>query len=244
MTRRTKDEIRAMAASVDGKAPSDVLALAMDTFEPIGLAFSGSDDVVLIDMCAKLGKLPQIFFLDTGRLHGETYRFVDKIRRHYDVAVEALFPDAARVEKLVREKGLFSFYDDGHQECCSIRKVGPLRRKLGSMSAWITGQRRDQNPDTRAHLSLLEEDTAFSTADNQLVKVNPLAAWSSRDVWAYIAEHSVPFNELHKRGFTSIGCEPCTRATLPNEPERAGRWWWEETKKKECGLHVINLERG
>ena len=117
----------------------------------------------------------------------------------------------------------------------------PLRRKLATLQAWVTGQRRDQSPGTRANVPVIEEDRAFSTAQNRLIKFNPLANWSSAQVWAYIRENDVPFNELHNRGFTSIGCEPCTRAVLPNEHERAGRWWWEEETLKECGLHAGNL---
>ncbi|MGH8510043.1 MAG: phosphoadenylyl-sulfate reductase, partial [Gammaproteobacteria bacterium] len=145
------------------------------------------------------------------------------------------------VERLVREKGLFSFYKDGHKECCAIRKVGPLRRKLQSLDAWITGQRKDQSPGTRIELAVIEKDAAFSTKDRSLIKFNPLSNWSSAEVWHYIQTHDVPYNELHERGFISIGCEPCTRPVLPNHHEREGRWWWEEATQKECGLHTGNL---
>ncbi|MGZ8245730.1 phosphoadenylyl-sulfate reductase, partial [Methylomagnum sp.] len=138
---------------------------------------------------------------------------------------------------------LFSFFVDGHQECCGIRKVEPLRRKLATLDAWLTGQRRDQNA-TRAELAEVEIDPAFSTPEHQLVKFNPLANWSSAQVWDYIEAHDVPHNELHWRGFVSIGCEPCTRPILPNQHEREGRWWWEGAGKKECGLHAGNLKAG
>jgi phosphoadenosine phosphosulfate reductase len=141
------------------------------------------------------------------------------------------------VEKLVREKGLFSFYNDGHQECCGIRKVEPLRRALSTLNAWVTGQRRDQSPSTRAEVPVVQADPTFSTPDHELIKFNPLANWSSQQVWDYIRENAVPYNPLHERGFISIGCEPCTRAVLPGQHEREGRWWWEEATKKECGLH-------
>ena len=185
----------------------------------------------------------QVFSLDTGRLHPETYRFLEQVRGHYRLALEMLSPDAAAVETLVREKGLFSFYKDGHKECCGIRKVAPLRRKLNTLDAWITGQRKDQSPGTRASIPVVEEDLAFSTSDHRLIKFNPLANWSSEQVWQYIKENDVPYNELHSKGYISIGCEPCTRAVLPGEHERAGRWWWEEETLKECGLHAINVNK-
>ncbi|MDB4993585.1 MAG: thioredoxin-dependent phosophoadenylyl-sulfate reductase, partial [Myxococcaceae bacterium] len=179
-----------------------------------------------------------VFCLDTGRLHPETYRFLEKVRERYKVAFEALAPDTAAVERLVRAKGLFSFYKDGHTECCGVRKVIPLRRRLATLDAWVTGQRKDQSPSTRAAIPVVQEDGAFSTAEHRILKFNPLANWSSAQVWQYIRQNDVPYNELHDKGFVSVGCEPCTRAVLPNQHEREGRWWWEEATQKECGLHV------
>ena len=145
--------------------------------------------------------------------------------------------------ELVSQKGMFSFYEDGHQECCRIRKVRPLRNKLGTLRAWITGQRKDQSPGTRAHIPLIQVDSAFKGKDDGvLMKYNPLSTTSSRQVWNAIRSLEVPYNELHNRGFVSIGCEPCTRPVLPNQHEREGRWWWEEATQKECGLHKGNLE--
>ena len=142
---------------------------------------------------------------------------------------------------MVSEKGLFSFYQDGHAECCGLRKVAPLRRQLATLDAWITGQRRDQSL-TRTELPEVERDGTFVGANGTLIKFNPLANWTSAQVWDYIEAYDVPFNELHRQGFISIGCEPCTRATLPNQHEREGRWWWEDGSKKECGLHAGNIE--
>jgi phosphoadenosine phosphosulfate reductase len=238
----TPDEVRKLAEEYDQRSPQDILQMAFERIDDVAVAFSGAEDVVVIAMAKKIDANVSVFCLDTGRLHAETHRFVEKVRKHFDVQVEMLFPEAARVEKLVREKGLFSFYQDGHQECCSIRKVGPLRKKLATLSGWVTGQRRDQNPDTRARIPVIEVDTAFSTKEKTLVKINPLAGWTSAQVWDYIRMEELPYNELHEKGFVSIGCEPCTRAILPNEPERAGRWWWEQAKQKECGLHATNLE--
>ena len=228
--------------------PRDILAFAIQEFSPrLAISFSGAEDVVLIDMAIQVtnGVGPdrppfRVFSLDTGRLHPETYRFLDKVREHYSLPIEVYFPEPKAVEALVREKGLFSFYRDGHQECCGIRKVEPLRRALESLDAWVTGQRRDQSPSTRAQVPVIQVDPAFSSPRRELVKLNPLANWTSREVWAYIRENNVPYNPLHERGFVSIGCEPCTRPILPGQHEREGRWWWEDATKKECGLHAGN----
>lgn len=230
------------ATEFDSKTPQEIIKLALTEFDNIAISFSGAEDVVLIDMAAKTGRPFRVFTLDTGRLPAETYRFIDKVRQHYGITIEVCFPEAAAVEKLVNEKGLFSFYQDTHQECCAIRKVGPLRKKLATLDAWITGQRKDQSPGTRMAVPVAQADKAFSTPERLLAKFNPLANWSSADVWAYIRAFEVPYNELHEKGFVSIGCEPCTRPTLPGQHEREGRWWWEESTKKECGLHIVNLK--
>src|SRR5215472_15849932 len=234
-------DVTKLAAEYDGRGPEDILALALERFKNIAVSFSGAEDVVLVDMAARIRPGVAVFCLDTGRLHAETYRFLDKVRKHYKIAFEALAPDAPSLEKFVREKGLFSFYEDGHTECCGVRKVAPLRRKLGTLDAWVTGQRKDQSPGTRANVPVIQEDTSFGSPEHRLVKFNPIANWSSAQVWRYIREREVPYNELHEKGFISIGCEPCTRAVLPNQHEREGRWWWEEATKKECGLHAGNI---
>lgn len=199
------------------------------------IAFSGAEDVVLIDMASRSGHPFSVFCLDTGRLHPETYRFIDKVRVHYGITIDIVSPNFVEVEALVREKGLFSFYQDGHAECCGVRKVAPLRRVLAKAGGWMTGQRRDQSP-TRANVPEIVWDEAHVTGG--LLKANPLANVALSDVWKYITEHDVPFNELHTRGYVSIGCEPCTRAIRPGEHERSGRFYWEETTRRECGLHA------
>lgn len=229
----------ALAQELAGKHPRTVLKTAFSLFDRIGLSFSGAEDVALVDLAASLKPGILVFTLDTGRLHPETYRLIEAVRTRYPIQMEVLFPDCAKVQQLVTEKGLFSFYQDGHHECCAIRKVEPLRRKLASVDAWITGQRRDQNP-TRSALPEVEKDLAFGTSEHPLVKFNPFAQWSSSQVWDHLTAYDVPYNELHKKGFISIGCEPCTRPILPHQHEREGRWWWEETAKKECGLHAGN----
>ncbi|WP_096084459.1 phosphoadenylyl-sulfate reductase [Agaribacterium haliotis] len=230
-------------AQLSNSSPQDILKYALNEHDNIAVSFSGAEDVVLVHMAAQIKPGVQVFCLDTGRLHAETYQFIEKVRKTYDINLQILFPDAEQVEKLVREKGLFSFYEDMHQECCGIRKVGPLRRKLLSLDAWVTGQRKDQSPGTRADIPVIQSDKAFARPGESLIKYNPLANWSSSEVWDYIRALEVPYNALHERGFVSIGCEPCTRATLPGEHERSGRWWWEESTKKECGLHSGNIEK-
>jgi phosphoadenosine phosphosulfate reductase len=223
--------------------PADIVEFAVRQCSPeIAISFSGAEDVVLIDFTAKLDVPYRVVTLDTGRLHPETYRFIDRVRDHYGIEIEAYFPQPDAVQALVREKGLFSFYRDGHQECCGIRKVEPLRRALDGMRASITGQRQDQSPATRGLLPVVQEDPAFITNGRPLVKFNPLSFWSSEQVWQYILEHRVPYNELHDRGFRSIGCEPCTMPTNPGQHEREGRWWWEEATKRECGIHIPGAE--
>jgi phosphoadenosine phosphosulfate reductase len=227
----------------EDRSPAAIIKLALENFDNIGISFSGAEDVVLIDIATKIRPNVNVFSLDTGRLHAETYRFIEQVREHYNIEIDVLSPDTESVQKLVKEKGLFSFYKDGHKECCGIRKVIPLRRKLTTLNAWITGQRKDQSPDTRNAVPIIERDAAFSTTENEVIKFNPLSNWSSADVWEYIRSNNIPFNELHQKGFTSIGCEPCTRAVLPNQHEREGRWWWEEATQKECGLHEGNLKK-
>lgn len=238
-------DVEQAAAGLDQAHPSEILKQALDRYSPaITISFSGAEDVVLIDMASRLEKPFRVFTLDTGRLHLETLEFLETVRKHYKIEIEAFFPQPEPVQQLVRAKGLFSFYEDGHQGCCGIRKVEPLRRALADdVEAYVTGQRKDQSPGTRAAIPIVQLDPGFSVdPDQPLVKWNPLANWSSAQVWQYILEQRVPYNPLHNQGFKSIGCAPCTRATNPGEHERAGRWWWEEATKRECGLHMINLD--
>jgi phosphoadenosine phosphosulfate reductase len=234
--------IEQLQSELVSKNPRFILKKALSLFDNIAVSFSGAEDVVLIDMALSIRKDIQVFTLDTGRLHPETYRFIEKVRKHYGLEIELLTPDRRVLDEFVKRKGVFSFYEDGHEECCGIRKVEPLKRRLAHVDAWITGQRRDQNVVTRQDIPEVQVDTVFSTANKQLVKFNPLLNWKSAQVWDYIEANQVPFNELHNQGYISIGCEPCTRAVLPNQHERAGRWWWEESTKKECGLHVSSAK--
>ena len=229
--------VDALAAELAGKSPAEVVSRVLAQYgAQAAISFSGAEDVMLIDLAAKSGHPFSVFSLDTGRLHADTYRFIERVRKHYGVEIVVTAPDTIAVEDLVRSIGLFSFYDDGHSECCGIRKVGPLRRVLTRYQAWITGQRRDQSP-TRADVPLVQLDTNQGS-DGRILKVNPLAEQSLADVWTYLRDEQVPYNPLHDQGFVSIGCEPCTRPPRPGEHERAGRWWWEDSTKRECGLHL------
>ena len=229
-------------AELQTQSPRKILKHALAHFDNIAISFSGAEDVVLVDMAVSMKPDIQVFTLDTGRLHPETYRFIDKVREHYGIRIDVLSPDGEALRRFVGEKGLFSFYQDGHQECCGIRKIEPLRRKLHTVDAWITGQRKDQSPGTRAGIPVIQNDITFARPGATLTKFNPLANWSSQDVWDYIRGNNLPYNELHDRGFISIGCEPCTKPVGPGQHEREGRWWWEEATKKECGLHGENIK--
>jgi len=227
----------ALGLELAGKSPAEVMERVLSRYGArAAISFSGAEDVMLIDLAAKSGHPFSVFSLDTGRLHAETLRFIERVRKHYGIEISVTAPDTVPVEDLVRKKGLFSFYEDGHSECCGVRKVGPLRRVLTRYAAWITGQRRDQSP-TRADVPLVQLDTNQGS-DGRILKVNPLAEQSLNDVWSYLRDEQVPYNPLHDQGFVSIGCEPCTRPPRPGEHERAGRWWWEDSTKRECGLHL------
>jgi phosphoadenosine phosphosulfate reductase len=206
-------------------------------FSPAVFASSlAAEDMVLTDMILRAGLPIRIFTLETGRLHRETLDVLGRIKETYGYDVELYKPDTAAVNAYVSNHGLNAFYDsiDMRKECCRIRKVEPLNRALAGNAAWITGQRRAQST-TRAALDVQENDEAHS-----MTKFNPLADWSEQDVWNYIRTNSVPYNQLHDKGYPSIGCEPCTRAIQPGEDVRAGRWWWENPETKECGLHVVD----
>ncbi len=238
----TTFDLAGAQTELPGKNPRTILKAALAGFDNIAISFSGAEDVVLIDMALHIRKDIRVFSLDTGRLHPETYRFIEKVRKHYQIDIELLTPDRETLDVFVKQKGLFSFYEDGHQECCGLRKVEPLRRKLATLDAWITGQRKDQSLDTRGDIPEVQLDSSFSGPGKSLIKFNPLLNWNSMQVWDYIEAYQVPYNDLHQHGYISIGCEPCTRPVLPNQHERAGRWWWEDSAKKECGLHAGNIK--
>lgn len=203
--------------------------------ERVALASSlGVEDQVLTDMMCQTVAQPKIFTLDTGRLPQETFEVIEGTRKKYGIEIEIIFPERDQVEHMVRTQGPNLFYEGVAQrkECCRIRKIEPLRRRLDALDAWICGLRSEQST-TRTELDRVEADETFG-----LVKISPLADWSTDDVWEYVKARDIPYNVLHDRGYPSIGCAPCTRAVEPGQDLRAGRWWWEIPEQKECGLHL------
>ncbi|MHB8417019.1 MAG: phosphoadenylyl-sulfate reductase [Myxococcales bacterium] len=232
----SKQELDSIAGKLAASSGEEILHWANERFgERAAIASSfGAEDVVLIDLARKHAPKLRFFTLDTGRLHPETYEVMEAVRNRYGVTIESYFPDRAKTEELENTRGWFSFREslDARKACCGIRKVEPLGRALAGKAAWVTGLRREQSP-TRTGVDAIEIDAAHGG----IAKLNPLASWNEKQVWAYIKEHGVPYNELHDRGFPSFGCAPCTRAIKPYEDVRAGRWWWETPENKECGLH-------
>ncbi len=214
----------------------DLLAWALDRFHP-RMAISaagGVDGMVLIDMAWRIDPSVRVFTLDTGRLPSQTYSLFEEVRQRYGIAVEFEFPDRLEVERLMKQHGPNLMYRsvDLRIACCEIRKAEPLKRKLSTLDAWVAGLRREQWR-SRKNVAKVELDREHGG----IVKVNPVADWTLDRVWSYIRQHDVPYHELFDGGYTSIGCEPCTRAVLPGESERSGRWWWEQNADKECGIH-------
>jgi phosphoadenosine phosphosulfate reductase len=232
----SQSDIPALETASDRLDAGELLELLCErgAGSTIKLASSlGAEDQVLTHMIAERGLPITVFTLDTGRLFPESYELMAKTRA-LGVSLEVMFPDRATVEEMVQEHGVNLFRESValRKHCCAVRKVEPLNRALTGCSAWVTGMRRDQAV-TRGAISRFEWDS-----DREMLKVNPLAAWSLDDVWAYIKRYDVPYHPLHDEGFPSIGCAPCTRAVKPGEDPRAGRWWWESPEHKECGLHV------
>jgi len=230
-----QNKLREWNNSFTDAAPEAVLTHFLNEFrDKIALSTSlGLEDQVLTHMVHSINRQTKIFTLDTGRLFPETYDLIDRTSKKYEVPIQVYFPDRNEVEQMVAEKGINLFYDsiENRKQCCGIRKLKPLARALNGLEVWITGLRRDQSV-TRNEVKMVEWDEL-----NGLVKINPLINWSEQQVWDYIHQHNIPYNALHKKGFASIGCQPCTRAILKGEDIRAGRWWWENPDTKECGLH-------
>jgi phosphoadenosine phosphosulfate reductase len=225
-------------ADVEHLDASRILRLALEQLgrERLAIAASfGPEDIVLIDLFASIEPAARVFTLDTGRLPDETYVLIERVRRRFGIDVEVVAPDTAAVEAMVSAKGPNLFYAsyENRLECCEVRKVEPLRRALQTVDGWVTGLRRDQIA-TRAGTPKIGLDVEHGG----LWKVAPLADWSSAQVWAHIRERDLPYNELHDRGYPSIGCAPCTRAVAPGDDPRSGRWWWEQPDSRECGIHV------
>jgi len=220
-------------AHLENATAEEVVAFAVDTFgDRLAVVTSFQHEgMVIVDMAAKRSKDIHVVTLDTGRLPAETYDMIETVRARYGVNVEIVSPDAREIEAMVSRHGPNLFYESvAHRTaCCHFRKVRPLNRKLEAFDAWLTGLRRSQS-DTR-------ESLATFAIEKGRTKISPLAGWSREDVDAYLRVNDVPRHPLYAKGYTSIGCAPCSRATEPGEDERAGRWWWESGTAKECGIH-------
>ncbi|PWZ14776.1 putative 5'-adenylylsulfate reductase 1, chloroplastic [Zea mays] len=283
-------DYEALARELEGASPLEIMDRALAMFgSEIAIAFSlikfdprntgkpsltddadlrvvlsGAEDVALIEYAKLTGRPFRVFSLDTGRLNPETYQLFDKVEKHYGIRIEYMFPDASEVQELVRTKGLFSFYEDGHQECCRVRKVRPLRRALKGLRAWITGQRKDQSPGTRASIPLVQVDPSFEGLDGgagSLVKWNPVANVDGKDIWTFLRTMDVPVNTLHAQLCSIIQmCKRLTtvshshRATCPSGASRAPGPSCQgstsvkaggggDAKAKECGLHKGNIDK-
>ena len=216
-------------------APQELLSWVLTEYKgEIALSSSFSiEDQVLTDMICKIDPSTRIFTLDTGRLLPETYTLIEKTKQKYNIDIEIFFPNYTDVENMVNRHGINLFYKsvECRKLCCNVRKIEPLKRAFTGLKVWICGLRQEQSI-TRYGLKPIEWD-----GNNNLIKISPLAIWTEQDVWEYIRQNNVPYNELHDHGFPSIGCQPCTRAIKAGEDIRAGRWWWETPENKECGLH-------
>lgn len=214
----------------------EVLKLAIRRFgERLVLVTSfQASGMVIIDLATRISKKVRVVTIDTGRLHEETYSFMDEVRKHYGIDIEIHFPDSHDVRKLVSERGMNLFYNDvdSRQACCEVRKVHPLERLLEDVDGWVTGLRKDQSA-FRAEVDKIELDFKHGG----ILKFNPLAEWTEADVKAYSRKNKVPQHPLYAKGYPSIGCEPCTRPIKNGEDSRSGRWWWEQDARKECGIH-------
>jgi len=229
-----------LAQETEGYSEKELLKLLVDRFgDKIALATSFSaEDQVLTDMLCRIANEPSVFTLDTGRLPEETYIVMQATREKYGIQIDILFPDFKQIEDMVNKFGPNLFYEsiENRKLCCMIRKIEPLKRKLSGLQAWVCGLRAEHSV-TRTDLQRIEYDDNFG-----LIKVSPLVDWTTEQVWNYIRENKVPYNKLHDKDYSSIGCEPCTRAIQDGEDIRAGRWWWEQPEHKECGLHIKKVE--
>jgi phosphoadenosine phosphosulfate reductase len=228
-------KIETLKTKISGHTNLDILDI-LSSLEEEKLTFStslGYEDQVITHYISTKEINSTLFSLDTGRLFPETYSVLQTTLEKYKKPIHIYFPDTKSVENLITEKGPLSFYEsvENRKECCTIRKVEPLKRALKGYTIWITGIRKEQSQD-RENISQIEWDS-----HNEIIKVHPLLYWTFEEVKNYIKENKIPYNSLHDKGFISIGCQPCTRSVKEGEDFRAGRWWWEDATKKECGLH-------
>jgi len=228
-----QEKVREIVDKINSLSLNDTLNYLAITFTDVIFSTSfGKEDQVITHTISQGESNIKIFTLDTGRLFEETYEVYHRTRLKYKINFEAYFPNQVAVQGLLEKKGPYSFYDsiENRKECCFIRKIEPLKRALKGKQIWITGLRKEQS-ENRADMQMAEWDEG-----NQLIKIHPLFNWTEKEVDEFVDKNNVPINALHKKGFPSIGCSPCTRAVEAGEDFRAGRWWW-ESSKKECGLH-------
>ncbi len=230
-----KERIRELNQRLKDAEPQEVLRYLLSEFgkKMVFATSLGAEDQVLIHMISEIDPSVTVFTLDTGRIFPETYDLIERTEGKYDIRIRILFPDRERVEEMVKERGINLFYRsiENRELCCQIRKNDPLKRALNDYDVWICGLRREQSRH-RSVNELVEWDD-----QHQMIKVNPLINWTSDQVWEFIKSHTIPYNVLHDKGYPSIGCQPCTRAVIPGEDFRSGRWWWEKSDHKECGIH-------
>jgi phosphoadenosine phosphosulfate reductase len=227
------DQLKTEVADKSTQA-QNFLSKSFNDYKNICFATSmGAEDMVIYDLINKMNRTIEIFTLDTGRLHAETYELISHVNSNFKNKIKIFFPDASEIKKYVDNKGINDFYNslDSRKECCRIRKIEPLKKALKGHDAWITGLRAEQSI-TRSNQKLNVRDSNF-----EIDKISPLLNWKEDEIWAYIKINHVPYNKLHDHFFPSIGCQPCTRAISLGEDIRAGRWWWENPENKECGLN-------
>jgi phosphoadenosine phosphosulfate reductase len=231
---RTMGELLTLELEQKATAVRELLASAVQEYGKVVYANSlGAEAMVLTDIIWTHVPQIDIFSIDTGRLHEETYDLLEKLERRYKKRLRIVYPETQRIEKLISVQGVNGFYHsiEARQSCCATRKIEPFKRAISGYSAWVTGVRREQSA-ARALGKPIEWDASYN-----LHKVSPLLEWTEEQVWQYIRARQIPYNSLHDKQFPSIGCAPCTRAILPGEDQRAGRWWWEQPESRECGLH-------
>ena len=215
-------------------AVRELLASAVQQYGKVVYANSlGAEAMVLTDIIWTHVPQIDIFSIDTGRLHEETYELLEKLERRYKKRLRIVYPTTESIESLIGKQGVNGFFHsiDARRNCCATRKIEPFRRAIAGYAAWVTGVRRQQSA-ARALGQPIEWDAQYG-----LQKVSPLLDWSEEQIWQYIRARQIPYNALHDKQYPSIGCAPCTRAILPGEDQRAGRWWWEQPESRECGLH-------
>lgn len=231
-----KELVDSLNEKLKDSTTKELIEYFLGNYDKQKVALSSSlaaEDQALSDIILNINKKANIFTLDTGRLHPQTYDVMDATNLKYGIKINVYFPDASKVEELYQTQGINGHFEsiDKRKNCCNIRKIEPLKRALKGLDIWFTGLRASQSV-TRTNMPRIQWDENF-----EVIKVNPLIDWTYDDVWSYIKDNKVPYNKLHDQGFPSIGCAPCTRAIKDGEDIRAGRWWWENPEHKECGLH-------